>query len=439
MLQTLLTLINTLLLAWGFLRVKKTSEFVRVKNQHFEIAGKPYYFLGTNIWYGANLGALTTGGNRERLRRELDQLLALGINNLRVLGASEGDSDLRVVKPTLQPTAGQYHEAVLAGLDYLLAEMRQRKMYAVIYLTNYWEWSGGMAEYVAWATGQPAPYPALTGDWPKFMNFSAAFYANESAIQTHREYLKMIIQRRNTVTGVRYKDDPTIMAWQLANEPRPGHESEPNLNFEAFKKWIDTTAGYIKSLDANHLVSTGNEGLAGCVQSAELYAASHQFDNIDYLTAHLWLLNWSWFDPLRPAETYPEAEPKAAAYLEHHRKVAQKLNKPLVLEEFGLPRDGRACDIRATTHWRDRFLKFVYEEIYARARDGGPLVGSNFWAWGGLGQIRDPQNPVWEEGDDFVGDPPPEPQGINSVFATDSSTLAVITEFAQKMNQLSPP
>lgn len=31
--------------------------------------------------------------------------------------------------------------------------------------------------------------------------------------------MKKIVNRRNSITGVLYRDDPTIMAWDLANEP----------------------------------------------------------------------------------------------------------------------------------------------------------------------------------------------------------------------------
>ena len=64
------------------------------------------------------------------------------------------------------------------------------------------------------------------------------------------------------------------------------------------------------------------------------------------------------------------------------------------------------------------------------------MAGSNFWAWGGYGKVRDPEKAEWEKGDDFTGDPPQEPQGRNSVFASDSTTLSVLSKFADLMNSL---
>lgn len=61
------------------------SDFVQVKDGHFVRDGKPYYYVGTNFWYGAILGSEGQGGNRERLCRELDKMKEMGIDNLRIL------------------------------------------------------------------------------------------------------------------------------------------------------------------------------------------------------------------------------------------------------------------------------------------------------------------------------------------------------------------
>ena len=68
------------------------SPFVTVEDGHFVKGGKPYYYVGTNFWYGAILGSEGQGGDRERLAKELDLLKAQGIDNLRVLVGSDGES-----------------------------------------------------------------------------------------------------------------------------------------------------------------------------------------------------------------------------------------------------------------------------------------------------------------------------------------------------------
>lgn len=415
----------------------KTGDFVTVSGKNFILNGKPYHYVGTNMWYGANLGALAEGGNRQRLIKELDLLQSLGINNIRVMGASEGLSQYNTVDPPIQPELGKYNEKILEGLDFLLAEMGKRNLYAVIYLNNYWVWTGGMAQYVSWLDNEPIPNPFLKEyEWWQFMKFSARFYSHKEANKYFRQYLTHLLTRTNTVTGIKYIDDPTIMSWQLANEPRPGVLDEDVANFPAFLKWIDGTAKFIKNLDPNHLVSTGNEGLAGSLQSDSLYKEMHRFNSIDYMTAHLWLLNWQWYNPLDPENTYPEGEKKALAYLDTHIGFANELNKPLVFEEFGIPRDKHSYDPTATTVWRDRYFKTVFQFIYDNSKSGGPLVGSNFWAWGGYGKARETETAVWKKGDDFTGDPPQEPQGRNSVFAADKSTIDILKKYSKMMLEL---
>lgn len=412
--------------------------FVTVKGTRFYLNGRPYHFLGTNLWYGAMLGQEGAAGDRLRLQRELDHLKKLGIENLRVMGASEGLGYAGQIQPAIQPEPGRYDEKLLAGLDFLLAEMAKRDMHAVIFLNNYWEWTGGMSQYISWITGEqyPSPQDPKFGYWG-LMRTSGRFYTSEPANAIYRDYIRMLVNRVNTVNGRRYREDPAIMAWQLANEPRPSpEEEERDQHFAAFARWVDESAGYIKSLDANHLVTTGNEGLKGSLESESCYLDAHRSAHIDYLTFHLWLLNWSWFDPQKPDETWPEASRKAVEYLHQHIAYAEKLGKPITLEEFGIPRDGHAYARTAPVTWRDRYYSLLFKEMYQSARSGSAMAGSNFWGWGGEGQASDLQSYTWQKGDAYTGDPPQEPQGRNSVFASDKSTLKILRTWAKKMTAL---
>ena len=153
----------------------KAAKFVSVKDGRFVLAGKPHYFAGANFWQGMNLGVDGPAGDRARLRRELDRLRELGVTNLRVMASSEGpNSEPYRTVPALMVAPGEYDGSVLDGLDYLIAEMGQRGMKAVMVLNNFWQWSGGMAQYVSWHEKTPIPYP---GDYEKFITYAAKFYA----------------------------------------------------------------------------------------------------------------------------------------------------------------------------------------------------------------------------------------------------------------------
>jgi len=416
------------LFPWG-----KHEDFIRVSGTHFVHDGKPYYFGGTNYWHGCYLGSPGSTGDRPRLLRELDSLNALGMTNLRLLAASEESYIKRSVKPAIQRAPGVYDDSLLQGLDFVLAAMADRKMHAVLYLNNYWEWSGGMAQYNVWAGGDTVHPPEPENGFGPFMEFSATFYANTKANLLFRNFLRSIITRRNTVNGRRYDEDPTIMSWQLANEPRPGTNGpEGEANLAALNRWVDETAGFIHALDSNHLVSAGSEGAVGFRWSSEYFLRQHDSKNIDYLTFHLWPKNWGWFDPDRFEETLPASENNALAYIGTHLALARQLHKPITMEEFGLARDSACCAPGSPVTARDRYLRLILGAVYDSARAGAPFAGWNIWTWGGEGHAMHPDD-MWRPGDPFIGDPPQEPQGYNSVFLADRSTLDVIRGAAYAM------
>jgi len=251
----------------------------------------------------------------------------------------------------------------------------------------------------------------------------------------YHDYIRAVVTRRNSVTGLLYRDDPAIMAWQLANEPRPGGSDETGRrHMAAYLAWIDATARLIKSLDPNHLVSTGSEGTQGCINDERCVANAHSSPAVDYVTAHIWPQNWSWADPKDLAGTWPTVEKNTRDYLAQQVAIAQRLNKPLVIEEFGFPRDGGSFDPGTPTTFKDRFYQLITGAVIESVRSGGPLQGCNFWGWGGEGRAQHPDHHFVRGDNSYVGDPPHEPQGWYSVFDVDASTQAVIRSYASAVH-----
>ncbi len=401
---------------------KSPEGFVEASATGFMIDGTPYRFVGANFWYGMNLASTGPGGDRERLDRELALLKDLGVTNLRVMAGSEGpDSEPWRVVPALQNAPGVYDPYLLDGLDYLMSAAARHEMRLVLCLTNFWPWTGGMAQYVAWDSGEPIPYPVgPEADWDAYQEYAARFYSSAGAREFFRQHVTALVTRVNPLTGIAYRDDPVIMAWEMANEPRG------MANAAAFNSWIDETAAHIKSLDTNHLVTTGCEGDTPLPEGNGLdFMANHDGPDIDYATVHIWPQNWGWYDPQRPEETFPDARLQVQVYLEQHVEPAARMGKPLVLEEFGLARDGGAFDHGAPTSRRDILFAAMFEAVEASAAAGGPLAGSNFWAWAGEGVPPRPGE-HWRTGDPWTGDPPHERQGWYGVYRTDRITLSLI-------------
>ena len=101
----------------------------------------------------------------------------------------------------MQKAPGVYDPALLDGLDYLLSEMSARGMKAVVVLNDFWPWSGGMAQYVAWSQKTPIPYPppAANGDWDTYQKYSARFYKDKKAVKWFRDFVRTIVRRKNPI------------------------------------------------------------------------------------------------------------------------------------------------------------------------------------------------------------------------------------------------
>jgi len=405
------------------------NTFVKVYQGHFLRDGKPYYYVGTNFWYGAILGSTGQGGNRKRLCAELDKMKSMGIDNLRILVGADGERGIKTkVEPTLQIKPGVYNDTILEGLDYLLQQMGKRNMLAVLYLNNSWEWSGGYGFYLQYAGEGKAPRPDEAG-YPAYMNFVRKYATSEEAHQLFYKYVNFILNRTNRYTHRKYVDDPAIMSWQIGNEPRAFGKEE----LEPFVKWLSEASSLIRSIDKNHLVSIGSEGAWGCEGDYNVYEKICADKNIDYCNVHLWPYNWGWAKKGSLIENLDRSCRNTKEYIDRHLTICSKLNKPLVMEEFGYPRDGFSFSPYSTTKGRDGYYKYVFSLVADNAKSGGNFAGCNFWGWGGMAK---PTHENWNVGDDYCGDPAQEQQGLNSVFSSDTSTLFIVKEQVESMSNI---
>ena len=418
---------------------ERSSEFVRVENGQFVRGEDTLSFVGTNFWYGPLIASEGRGGNRERLHKELDALKSIGVTNLRILVGSDGPEGVAYkVEPVLQLEPGVYNDTVLRGLDYLLAQMAERDMHAVLYFNNSWEWSGGYGQYLEWAGNGRALLPSVDG-YENYVDHVSRFMKDEKAKELYYNHVKNIVTRTNTVTGKPYTEDPTIFSWQIGNEPRAF--ARDSVTKAAFADWMCTSASLIKSLDPNHMVSSGSEGLYGCEVDMELFEKIHAHEDFDYLNVHIWPLVWRWVTKDTFADSVCVANRMTEKYLTAHFPVAERLGKPIVLEEFGYPRDGaKAFEGEAEKFWdgvslskdsstaaRDAYYSYVFGRLISARENGEPLAGVNFWGWGGHA-TQSQVNEFWRPGDDYCGDPAQEPQGLFSVYATDETTVELIRQ-----------
>lgn len=375
------------------------ADVPHIQDGKIVVDGHTEYYIGTNIWYAADLAATPAG--RERLDRELDFLKDCGVTNLRIKATEDTDPD---------------------ALEYVLKLLEKKGMYAVLYLNNAWEWSMGFRDYLEAAGAGPQPHPAIDGYWA-YMNAMSAFCRNEQAIALSHKHIKNLVSR--------LKGYKSIFSWQISNEPRAF--ASDRQTFDAFVNYIHSTAACIKSIDPVHMVSTGNEGYMGCECNYDLFYRINDCPDIDYITIHIWPYNWSWVREDSLVEKVDVAVEKTEEYISKSLEIAGILKKSVVVEEFGYPRDGFSFSKEASTSARDKVYRKVFELIAESASDGGYLAGCNFWAWGGEAA---PAHERWQEGDDLCGDPSQEQQGLNSVFASDLSTVSLVREYAHKLSSM---
>jgi len=238
-----------------------------------------------------------------------------GIDVLRVPAFGDGAHN------RLQPAPGEYNEEAFELLDELVYRFGQRGVRLVFFLTNYWDWHGGMPQYVSWSD---------------IADSKEAFYTDEEIQEWYRSYVEYVLERENTYTGVAYKDDPTILAWELANEPRA-----MEVDNDVLLNWIEDASAFIKGIDPNHLVSTGMEGFYARSDDPAYpddwrhdgsqgpgFLECHAVDDVDACSVHLYPESWGM------------SYEAGADWIERHtRDAAEKLDKPCYLGEFGVPVD----------------------------------------------------------------------------------------------------
>ncbi|HOA73972.1 MAG TPA: cellulase family glycosylhydrolase [Phycisphaerae bacterium] len=390
-------------------------DFVRRSGWQFVARGRPIRFAGTNC-YCQMIHRRTGHTGADDV---LDAMAARGMNLLRTWAfqdCAERPGDCLLGAPAERLPAGKEPvdyvcEETLVALDRTIAAAAARGIYVVLTLVNNWDDFGGMNRWTLWRFGR--------GDHD-------AFFTDPTIRCWYKSLANLLVGRVNTVTGRAYRDEPAILTWQLANEARLARGGADGTAIDA---WIAEMAEHIKGIDPNHMVSTGIEGFYGGSHADRNpdgwmgrcgtdFIDNHRHDAIDFATCHVWPQNWGW-DPIgRPAA----AMQKASRFVLCRIYDAQDaLGKPLLLEEFGIPRDNAGRGPGGPTTIRDRFFAEAFlgpgEDS---ARNDGAFGGSAVWS------IFDDATADWDDG--------------NGIFLPqDASTDALLTAHARRMTQGSAP
>ncbi|RPI04982.1 MAG: hypothetical protein EHM64_08085, partial [Ignavibacteriae bacterium] len=148
---------------------------------------------------------------------------------------------------------GQFNEEAFKGYDKVLQAANELGVRVIIPLVDNWWWWGGIADY------------ARFRQKPK-----EAFWTDSLVRADFKKTIEHLLKRVNTCTGIPYSEDKAILGWETGNELEV-----PNFS------WTREIAGYLKSLDRNHLVIEGTHRQA--IQEEALADT-----NIDVLSLHFY-------------------------------------------------------------------------------------------------------------------------------------------------------
>jgi mannan endo-1,4-beta-mannosidase len=331
------------------------NQFVRQRGGRFVIGQKPFRFVG------ANVALMYRDEDRERMPETLRQAAQAGIKVVRVWAFGEGGPN--DVKPmadfadwprhhSFRLAPGQWNEDAFVHLDKVIAEAAKNNIYVQLCLTNWWRDTGGVTQYLRWAGINDA-----ADDSYKFgINNDKAilFYSNPETRRLFREHLEKLATRRNTVTGVVYRNDPTIFGWELMNEAQviTGRWAER-------RAWFAEMSAYLKSLDPNHMIAPGTWGYRDSSERRE-WLADHSLSTIDYCDVHNY--------PREDHNSFVDSPVALKEFIENRAAAAFAIKKPLVFGEFGMGVEGH--NGASQVEWYKAFF-----EGNVRAGAGGAM----FW------------------------------------------------------------
>lgn len=300
--------------------------FVRVRDGRFVVGDAPFDFLG------ANVAVTHSAPHRASLEAALDAVVADGGRVVRVWALGEAPLDAPTWRRDYAFRFGPegWVEASFEHLDRVLVEARRRRLRVVLVLANRWADYGGFSELARWAERPPAARDLTPAELVDFFRCAPCDALYES-------HLRRVLGRVNVITGRPYRDDPTILAWELVNEITASSvEGE-----RAMLAWVDRHARRVHELAPHHLVTAGHLGWR-TERDREVWRATHALASVDYADLH----------------AYPRRDPRVRsprdlhAWLDARVADARALGKPLVIGELGfsLRAPGAARDLDAFLH-----------------------------------------------------------------------------------------
>jgi mannan endo-1,4-beta-mannosidase len=268
--------------------------------------------------------------------------------------------------------------------------------------------TGGAIAYVKWAhqAGERGPEGRL-------LHRREDFFTSDLCRGWFKALATKLATRINTITGVAYKDDPTIFAWELCNEPRYQGDSSGDV----LQAWTEEMAAHVKSVDPNHMLTVGSEGFYGAASPSRAgdnpisgaakmgvdFARNFAVRELDFACVHIWADLWLY-----------TGESDKLEFLDrwitgHLEEARDTFDKPVILEEFG--------------KWRPLGVRDVFFERAFAGAVAGPASNVPSHAAGALFWHADPDGYPHDE------------DGFSVRLPSDSGTAQVVATAADSIRE----
>jgi Cellulose binding domain/Cellulase (glycosyl hydrolase family 5) len=323
------------------------DSFVTRCGIRFCLDGKPYYFAGTNTYDMFTFGFDWLPGeqyvDKARIDAQMARLQTDGVTVLRLWMFSHE------AWQGFEESKGVYTEEEFILFDYIMKSARDHFIRLIPVFENYWEAYGGIDARLAWE-GLPN---GQANRW-RFFNKAQC----PGCFTQYKNYVNKALTRTNFFTGVKWINDPTVLAWELMNEPRY-QDATPNENTTGttLRAWVDEMGAYVKSLDPNHLLGTGMEGQQTAYgyggDAGNPFVYIHQSPYIDFTSGHMYPTEgWAGLD-------FTKARALLKRWIDDSHNI---VGKPFFLGEWNASTD--------KTNW--------WTQIYAEQEASGG-DGDAFW------------------------------------------------------------
>eukprot|EP01018_Ginkgo_biloba_P010213 Gb_33018 [translate_table: standard] len=336
--------------------------FVEKNGSQFVVDGKPFYVNGWNsYWLMAQSVDYST---RARVKTMLRTGAEMGLSVCRTWAFNDGGYN------ALQISPGKFDERVFKALDSVIVQARRHGIRLIFSLVNNLDAYGGKGQYVQWARDAGMDVGSSND----------SFFFHPTIRDYYKNYVKSVLTRKNSISGVEYRDEPAIFAWELMNEPR----CLSDVSGQTLQAWITEMAEFVKSIDYNHLLTVGLEGFYGPTTPEKLevnpgdwaqtlgsdFIHNSRIQAIDFASVHAYPDSWV------PDKALEEKLRYFSKWVTSHIDDAEQvLKKPVLFTEFGL--SSHFKDFEASH--RDLLLKTMYDKIYESARKGGAGAGAMVW------------------------------------------------------------